>query len=389
MKVLIVPSWYSNSEKPTLGSFFKEQAQALQESGVEVTVAYPEVRNPLMVIKDIKKERKLGLIEGKEGGVFTYRYRKYNIPPRFPMVLELHYYLGMKKIMKKIVKDEKKPDLIHLHSFAPAGYAVQKISKEYDIPYVLTEHATGFSKGIYKPFHIKYLKKVLKDSKKIIAVGSGLKNDLKRYTEKEIDVIPNMVDTTYFQTYKKETNCNKFIFFSLAYLMHKKGFDLLIKAFNNKFKGNENILLYIGGDGTERNNLEKLVKDLGLENQVVFLGALERKEVVRYMNECSAFVLASRFETFGVVFIEALSCGKPIIAPNIDGPNDIVDELNGYTFEVESISDLGEKMNKIYENYEFYNPLKIQRDCLIRYDKKNVAEVLVKAYKQVMKELKL
>lgn len=183
-----------------------------------------------------------------------------------------------------------------------------------------------------------------------------------------------MVDCDFFKRERLDNRSDNFVFFSLAYLTHKKGFDILLEAFAKTFKGQEKVKLKIGGDGEEKLKLINMSKNLGIDKQIEFLGSLTREKVVYEMNRCDAFVLASRFETFGVVFIEALACGKPVIVPNIEGPKEIVNKNNGLVFKKEDVKDLSEKLLKIATDYQKYDSKNIQRDCYSLYDKKVIAK---------------
>jgi L-malate glycosyltransferase len=383
MKVLMIPSWYFSDERHTLGSFFREQALAVLEEGVDIRVAYTELRNPSFIFKDFKNKKKVGLNTSFDSGLKTYRYISYNIPPRITLCMEFRFYWGLKKILDYLKSEENwMPDIIHLHSFFPAGYGLLKLHKNFNIPYIITEHSTGFSNLGFKKYQLNYLREILERSSKIIAVGKGLKNDLQHYTNKKIDIIPNMVDCEHF---KRETilNYEKFTFFSLAYLTHKKGFDILIRAFALAFAGNENVVLKIGGNGAEKEKLKNLCQELKVYNQVEFLGGLSRERVVDEMNACQSFVLASRFETFGVVFIEALACGKPIIVPNIDGPKEIVNNKNGLVFEKGNVTDLKDKLFEMKDNYHKYIPSKIIVDCYALYDVKTISKKIIGIYEKI------
>ena len=381
MKILMVPSWYLSDERPTLGSFFREQALAVLEEGVDIRVAYTELRNPSFMFKDLKNKKQMGLNYSLDSGLKTYRYISYNIPPRITQCMELRFYWGLIKILDYLKAEGNWfPDIIHLHSFFPAGYGVLKLHKKLNIPYLITEHSTGFSNQGFKKYQLYYLKEILEHSFNIIAVGKGLKDDLQCYTNKNINIIPNMVDCERFKRDTRLTDEN-FTFFSLAYLTHKKGFDILIRAFAQAFAGCENVILKIGGDGAEKETLKNLCKELKLDAQVVFLGGLSRDQVVDEMNACQSFVLASRFETFGVVFIEALACGKPIIVPNIDGPKEIVNEDNGLVFEKENIDDLTSKLLLMKDQYVLYNPRQIKEHCYLKYDRHPVSQTVIDVYK--------
>jgi L-malate glycosyltransferase len=380
--VLIVPSWYPTEERPNSGIFFKEQAIALQEQGLEVIVAYPEIHS----IKELKKQKfKRGFYYNIEDGLETYRIKEYNFLPKIRRGSSIIYYLKLKNIFARLIKEGKRPDIIHAHSVLWGGWAAARISKKYNIPLIITEHSTAFLRGLIKDYQIPFIKEAFDQAKKVIVVGPGLEQELRKYIKEEkIQLIPNIVDTSRFKPNDNIKKSNKFRFFSLAFLTYKKGFDVLLKAFAKAFKGNREVELVIGGDGEERGNLEKLAVDLGIEKQVTFLGQLSREQAAMEMQKCDVFVLASRFETFGVVFIEALACGKPIIATKCGGPEMIVNEKNGLLVANESIEELSIALFKIKLNYSKYKREEITSDCYTRFSKGKVCEKIIEQYIKIV-----
>ena len=305
MHIMFIPSWYANVRNKVHGSFFKEQALALQESGISVTVAYNEIW-PLTLLGKVNE--KAGMNFEIEDSLKTYRYKNYNFIPKSPLMFKV-FNKRMDKLYKEIVKKEGKIDLIHAQSSLWAGISAAYISKKYNIPLVITEHSSiergPYVRESYKPL----IKESYNVAKKVVVVGTGLKKEIEEFSGRnDIKVIHNLVPLELFDK-KEEKSNEEFTFFSLAFLEGEKGMDTLIKAFSDGFKG-ENCKLKIGGAGSQRKGLESLANNLGIKNQVVFLGALLREEVAKNMNECNVFVLASRYETFGVVYIEALACRK-------------------------------------------------------------------------------
>lgn len=379
MHVLIIPSWYPTKKNQISGSFFKEQAIALQKEGHKVTIAYIDIRSLTNIVKNPFK--KIAYQKEIEDGLHTYRYNIYNYIPKLNSKFN---YVQTKKLdflLSKIIYERGKPDIIHLHSFLKAGHAVRKISKKYNIPYIYTEHYSGFSRGIINKSQENTIKKIAESASKITVVGEGLKANLEEITDKDIVIVPNMVDIDNFniQNIKKE---NGFIFFSLGSLLNIKGMDILLNAFS-EIK-NKNIKLYIGGKGEEEEKLKKLARDLKIENKVMFSGELSRKDVNKYMNICDVFVLPSRHETFGVVFIEALATGTPIIASDCEGPKGIVTYENGIIVPKENILQLTRAMEYMIKNINKYNKEKIRKDCIERFSTTSVTNKYIKIYKDIL-----
>lgn len=376
MNILIIPSWYSTNNNPTSGSFFKEQAQALKESGINVIVAFVEIR----LFSDISKKEKVEIIN--DDGIKTYRIIQGKVPKTGNVGTAIAFRRGIKKIYKEILKEEK-IDIVHLHSCIWGSLGATYIAEKLNVPLVITEHSSYYGR-----FKVRFLEKlIIKDTlekaDKVISVSGYLKEILWKYYNGNIEVVPNMVDCNEFLCSKlnEPNNNKKFTFLSLCYLKSNKGVDILINAFSKYFR-NEDVELVIAGDGPERVNLEKLAIDLDIKDKVIFKGALSRDKVKHEMNNCDAFVLPSRFETFGVVLIEALSCGKPIISTRNGGANDIVNDLNGLSVNVDDSDDLGEKMYYMYKNYDKYERYRIRQDCIDRYSKNYIIQKLINIYNE-------
>ena len=379
MNILIIPSWYQTKVNPTLGSFFREQAIALSKEGHKVSIAYTDIYSSF-------KDGYKGIKYLRDSGVNIYRISKYKIPRTGFQVYNLVFYSGVDRIYRKIVEEQGKPDIIHVHSSILAGYSGMRLSKKYNIPYVITEHYTGFARGLIKGRQNKLIGKVFLNSSKVIAVSNALKNDIKHYCgENQICVIPNMTNVNTFQI-PHSKKLSKFVFLTVCYLTHKKGIDLLLRAFAVAFNNNENVKLIVSGDGEERAALVNLTTNLQINNKVTFTGELSRENVVKSMQSCDAFVLPSRFETFGVVFIEALACGKPIIASQGDGPDDIVNCNNGLLVEKENVQELSEAMKYIYNNKDKYIGEFIRQECIDKYSEKAVASQIINIYRLLIKK---
>ena len=340
MNILILPSWYTTPENPTSGIFFKEQAQALQsyfdrfDIGSRVYVLAVETFSVRSIQQFVKRKR---LKFSVEDGIPTLRTRFFYIPK----VGKLNYLRCGKHVSSGIKKLQKRLnvqfDLIHIHSALEAGiwYYFSKLS----IPYVITEHSSMYSRMLITKRQKSVLPKVFDNASKIIAVGNGLVSEITKYTEKKIEVIFNIVAPSFSYEIKGVMqNQKEFIFFSLGVNARTKGFDILLSAFQDFIKkGNRARLVIAGLLPEEKEWLLSLgISDATLKN-VELLGKLNRDEVKLYMSSCNAFILVSRHETFGVVFAEAMYCGKPVIASKTGGPDSFVNSTTGIIVPVENV----------------------------------------------------
>lgn len=383
MKVLLLPSWYPDSEKPLNGIFFKEQAEALIKEGVEVIVLSINIKD----IRKINFKEKLNKLEvSNENNVKVYRYTTYNYFPKMQELYLKYYSLLVSKVVKRIIKEEGDIDLIHIHSALDMGIAYFKSG--LNLPYVITEHSTKYSRKLINNTQKKYLKGVFKNANEVLVVGNGLKDQVAYYTDRDkIKVIPNLVKMPSISVEENNKNKDKkFRFFSLGFLNHKKGMDLLIEAFNLGRKELEDVELFIGGNGEEITKLKSLIEKYKLNNNIFLLGELNREEVAKNMQECDCFILASRFETFGIVYIEAMNYGKPVIASITGGPDTFINENLGLLVENENIVEIKDAMIKMINSYDKYDKDYIKEFCESNFSEKVVAKKLVSIYREVIKE---
>lgn len=349
MKIVVIPSWYPNDRLHTQGAFFRDQALALSQDH-EVDVIYCH-RGKYFSSRTYSDE-----------GVNTH-YWNYR--------LRLGSFLGMLGriliflLMFTFYYRKNKPSFIHCHSVAfnqngAAGIAGVLIGKIYSIPVVITEHATVFTTKNYSFSEKKLMQWALIRADDVIAVSVELKQQLFEFCGRvSIEVIPNTLDVNKFnpptQPIKSKNDYIKMC--SVGYLMHKKGFDRLINVMFllNKRK-DINLKLDIIGDGPEKKDLMEMVAKLGLTDSISFLGEMSKNEVARVLPNYDIFILLSRVETFGVVFIEALACGLYCIGTKCGGPEFILDDKRlGAIFEnSDSPSDYTEELASLVLNEDIF-----------------------------------
>ena len=122
-----------------------------------------------------------------------------------------------------------------------------------------------------------------------------------------------------------------------------------------------------------------------MSEQVEFLGKLTREQVKNQMLNSDAFVLSSEYETFGVVLVEALALGKPIIATKCGGPESIVSKEVGYLVEKNSIDNLAKAMRDLIETYSQFEARQIREYCAIEFSEEAVVKKLEIIYTDILR----
>lgn len=383
MHILIIPSGYPTEDAPLRSTFFKEQAVALKEDGNKVGVIYSETRRITGINLNTLKKNHFQIKEYVEEGINTIRLHGWNIL-MMRNRLGINFWIKQSLILfNKYIKKYGKPDIIHVHCGLYGGIVAKLIKDKYSIPYVITEHSSIVMNHLLDDYHKKLLKVAYNNSNKLISVGGKLKEAMKVYTNKEIVVIPNIVDTSVFK-YEANQRDLKFKFVSVSMLKSDKNIELLLRAFENAFKNSEQIGLMVIGDGPERYKLEKLAEDLDIKKQVEFLGAVERRNLPKYLQKAAAFALPSNYETFGVAYIEALACGLPIITTKCGGPEDFYEEKLGYIIPKGDMQALSIAMSDMVINYDRFKKDEISKYIKEKFSKKVIIEKIREVYLEII-----
>jgi glycosyltransferase involved in cell wall biosynthesis len=386
VKLLIIPSWFP----PDGGYFFKEHSEALAEKGFDVDILVNRITGiTTLKKKDLKYLKRFDVSRDKEARTIRSFYLKL---PWLEKLNVRRWIRRTEKIFKKYTKKFGRPDMIIAHSSIWAGCAAEHIFLKYEIPYIVIEHRSRFTgltedaENMFRPFYFSMLKKAFFAAERIVTVSVFLNQKIagiEPSSNKKMLTIPNLVDTEFFKLPDKPRSKEPFRIFSAGILEKIKGIDLLIRAFAKFLEKFPDARLRIAGRGSLLRELTKLAEDLGIKERVKFLGYLNREGILREMQEANLFVLASRFEAFGVVLIEAMATGLPVVATRSGGPESIVSDENGILTNPENEKQLTLAMIKIYEHYDHYDQEKIRKQIMEKYSR----EAVMNKYAELIGEI--
>jgi glycosyltransferase involved in cell wall biosynthesis len=253
------------------------------------------------------------------------------------------------KICLKIRKI--KPDIIHAQSL---GVAVPTLISEriLKIPYVIW----GQGSDIYLPgkFTRMTSKPMLQNADAVLALTEDMKQKMREICDRDISVVPNGIDLKRFEISsgdKKDSSAKTIIF--VGRLHPVKGVQYLIEAMAIVHLETPDVKLVIVGDGVERARLEELAERLNLKGSIQFAGQVPQESIPRLMHQADVFALSSLSESFGIVNLEAMAAGLPIVATNVGGIPDIVEEgVNGYLVNAKNPDELADRILVLLQNDE-------------------------------------
>ena len=297
-----------------------------------------------------------------------------------------------KNLKETIIKEN--PNIIVCHGTRSSIYLkinLFSLKKKFKFIYVL--HGIHF---IRRKFPFNYIllfweiftNRIFVD--KLVCVGKddfNLAKKLKLINEKKIVLIENGIKIEEYQNIpegflrKKFNLQNKKIFLTICRLHYQKDVKTLIKSIN--FLKDEDLVLFIVGDGTDRKELEELVNNLNLQEKIKYLGF--KKEVKEILKDTDIFILSTRWEGLPIVILEAWASKVPIIASNVHGIKGLIEnEKDGLFFEFGNEKDLAEKIKLLLENEEMRK--KLSENGFIKVTQKFNVERMINQYELLFLE---
>lgn len=317
MHVLIVSTGYPTYYQPLNGIFYYDQAKALAKEGNKVGF----IAIVPTSIKDFlaKGWKNKGTFITEANGVVSMGEIYVQIPKYFSQQFKRTLKSG-KEHFKKYIEKYGKPDIIHLHGFEGGELALW-IKKEYKIPFIVTEHSSRFLDHSLTSSSLEFAKKIFHEADAKIAVSDSFARKLDEVTGEKFEVVPNITETDFFVPGGEK---NKFIFLSAGTFNKNKNQQLQINGFLKISKDFPTAELWLAGDGEEKQKLNDLIIAKGMTEKIKFLGWLNREQLLEKMKQSSCFLISSKHESFGVVAIEAMSCGIPVISTPCGGPESVI-----------------------------------------------------------------
>ncbi|MCC7552631.1 glycosyltransferase [Candidatus Micrarchaeota archaeon] len=366
---------------------------------------FPNVDGVVFAMESYRKEFEK---KGHEVYIFcpgTKEDKKRNTNPRvfYYMASEFKPYPDYKLAIfpfSSITKVRKlKIDIIHCHALATMGLAGYLASKTLKIPCVATYHtqvseATHYiSKGktfnkLTKSAVWKYCKWYYNLFDAVTTPSEYMGKILKKYNVNS-QVFPNGINTKRFQYLessktKRKLGLEKYkIAFHVGRLVKEKNIDLIIDSAKSVEKEIPNIKFVFAGDGPARNYYEKRIKEKKVEHLFLFLGMIDQKELPKLYSMADVYIFPSRFDTQGLVAIEAMSCGLPIIGIKNSAVENTIDEgKNGYIFN----NNIPSFIFAIKKALKFKTPLQYSMNTAKKYSKEKMAEKMLNLYKSLIKK---
>jgi teichuronic acid biosynthesis glycosyltransferase TuaC len=367
LNILILTPAFPYRGSPVEGLFNEQHALALARAGNRVSVIVVKPWLPLFAARKLSRYHDLrDLPRREERAELRISYSRYLHFPRFwlPKATVSACLLSIGKTVRRNLSREKF-DIIQVHTPWPAGLAGRWIAKKLGCPFIVTLHIEEDPLFFRRQNGPALYRRMLEEASAVVGVGRPTERFLReRFPEvfpKSFFLIPNGVDLIGIQrVLRSESSAPDWgRLVSVGNLWPFKGIDLSLKALA-KLRGwgvpwKEYTVV---GDGPELSRLQKLARELGIADKVSFKGRLEHCETLGEISRADIFALPSWREAFGIVYLEAMACGKPVIGCSGQGAEDIIrDGKDGLLVRPQDVDHLAAALRRLIENPGFAREL--------------------------------
>lgn len=385
--VLWLTSWYPSPADPVLGDFIQRHADAVSHY-LPMHVIHIAQQGPTVYQREevnIRKHRG-GLTEN----IVIFPFKPTGVSFLDKIRYQLKYLRYSKRLVRKFIEDNGKPELIHVHVPVKAGLIALHFLKTQGIPFIVSDHSSHYEKEAVDSFYRRnyYFRN---NTKKILRAASAVTNVStktagivrKLFDLQEVETIRNVVDTSFF--FFREGQAapgNRFRFLHVSSLAPQKNLPGILDALVLLKEKSNDWELVICGPRPER--YYGLVEEKGLNENVIFKGEIPYAAVAGEMKASNALILFSRHENFPCVVIEALCCGLPVITSNAGGVAEAISNENGIIIEKNDQSGLSNAMHYVMCEFEKYDRGNIAKEAISRYNYHYIGKQFVDLYEKVL-----
>lgn len=362
-KIFVISNMYPTKEHLSYGIFVKNQVEQLKGQGIETVLAV-------------------------------------NTNPNTGKVNVLKKYAAWAlQVLSVFSKNKKSIGLSHSHYVFPSGMFSYWLKQRYGLPYIVTAHGGDINKMAKKSARIKgYTEKILQHADHVIAVGEELASDITRdfqVPDDRISVMSMGIDRNVFHQPKSkkeaaqslEMDAERVNFLFVGNIIQEKGVEELIEAFLKIDETYENrASLYCVGS-TKNADFSTKMKDIAAKSKNIhFLEPMPQDKLASYFQAADVFVLPSYIEGLGLVALEALACGTPVIASDVGGLHYMLQGGAGVLVPPKNVDALFKELdNVVQQNGTLKISIERVDELLQRHDSKEIIARLTNLYEKYSK----
>ena len=370
MRVLFLTTAYPTAESPVAGVFVREHARAAAEH-VDVAVVHLDRRHGFRGLPRLER------IADDELPAWRVRYAYRPVP------LSVAAHFAAAAAGYRGARFE--PDVLHAHFFL-AGLPAVLLGKALRKPVVVTEQWSIFLPSDPMPLTapLRLAAKVaFGHADFVLPPSEALRRAIEAHgIRARFRVVPNVVDTRVFHPNGAPRVRGPARLLTVGLLYEAKGHEFLLEALA-LLRRRRDVRLDVVGDGPRRDDYERLAGELGIRDAVTFHRLQPKEEVARFMREADAFVLASRYDNNPSALIEALASGLPVVATDVGGIPELVDERAGVLARAEDSASLAARIGELLDDLDRYDRGAIAEAARARFGRERIGRELAEVYTEV------
>lgn len=393
LRVLVLSRNYPNNVTELLGvwvrSLVRQSATFCQVKVVSPVPYCPRVPGfPEQYARFRRVERRRW-----DGGIESFHPRFISGPGYSTHTIESLLYLAAIRPTVEAVRREFPFDLIHAHFTYPDGVVAAHLARRYGIPVVITEHSPWSPWMDEYPIVRPRAIRAAKQSACHIAVSESVRRTVEHFAGKmeNLAVIPCGVDGSVFTLPPDAQPRDPDQILFVGAIRRVKGVDILLRAVRILADRGRPTRLIVVGEAfydsyrQEELRVKKMVGDLDIGDRVRFVGGQLPPDLVRSMQKSAALVLPSRAESLGMVLVEALACGTPVVATRCGGPEEIVNDRVGLLVPPEDPEALARGIEHVLDRRHTYDPVRLRAHALEKFGLEGVGERLKHVYQEAVR----
>jgi glycosyltransferase involved in cell wall biosynthesis len=352
-----------------------EQARALARLGHRVAIICPRQK---------KEKDRSPALKGSDRDAFPV------IEVEYPVVRGASYAPCVIALMRALGRTRRyfDPDLIHAHVALPSGFASVVCGKTLRIPSVVTEHWGPIRQLCSTRLGAWGMRFTASRADAMLAVSDHLRREIisELNITRPIHVVPNLYDPAKF--YRAGGNGSESQTIDILFVGRegdsRKGNDLVLKSFAKALdQSSLRMRLVLAGSGLEE-EMAPMAAELGVAGNCLFTGALPIDKLSMLMRQSAFLVVASRYETFSLVLIEAMACGKPTVATRCGGPEELVAPDTGILVPSDDPESLARAMVEMSRTFSSYDSATIAQYARDNFSDDVIARQLTRVYEGVI-----
>jgi glycosyltransferase involved in cell wall biosynthesis len=386
-KILWLASWYPNAMDPFTGDFIKRQAESVS------------VYHPLKLVYVGKNSQELIPIEynpilSQNGNHKLEEYILYYRPVGngHSILSKFQSFQGYFKrhleFIRELRKENELPDIVHVQVAMKAGLIALYLKWRYQIPFILTEHWSGYyavsrDSLFKKSFLTRYLTRlIIKNAAHFLPVSEALGNQIAfHWIPVPFIKIPNVVNKKFFYPSENYTS-PVFRFIHISSLTYPKNPEGIIRVFTDLLKQGVHAELVLVGPLNP--SLNEFIRSSGLTpGQLYCTGEISYEQVAIEFRKSSTLVMFSFYENMPCVVLEALCTGLPVIATSVGGIPEVIHPDNGILINAGNESELLEAMKEMFQNHTTYDKEKISQQANEQFSYEVVGKKIIDVYNSI------